>query len=160
VYVDEQIPTGAGWQVAIDQAIDASCIMVPVFMNNYFSSPNCRYELARMLHREHHLGFRTPQCNDRLILPVSISRRDYFPDLACTIQDLDLSRFALPHMAEATEIHQQFDQTMNTFCQSIADALGSLPQHDPAWSALDGAPYLPQLDAKPFRVAINPRLTS
>ena len=59
VYVDEQIPTGAGWQVAIDQAIDGSCLMVPVFMNNYEPQLSLRTRAhapsraaARIPHRE------------------------------------------------------------------------------------------------------------
>ena len=113
-----------------------------------------------MLHRERQLGFRTAKCNDRLILPVAISKRDYFPDLACTIQALDLCRFALPHMAEANEVHQQFDQTMDIFCQSIAHALNRVPPPDPDWSSLKGTDFLPLLEPKPFRVIINPRLAA
>src|SRR5262249_55448242 len=63
IFTDVQINPGPAWDLAINEALDTSCVMVPVFMNNYFSSDWCRRELARMLHREKVLGYRTAGCN-------------------------------------------------------------------------------------------------
>lgn len=160
VFSDEQIVTGAAWRKSIHDAIDSSCIMVPVFFGAYFGSEWCRLELARMLHREKKIGFRSQRCNDTLILPVCIGSRQAFPDLVSAIQYEDLYQFAIPHMGEDTKLHQEFDVAMQRFCKKIADALQRIPPHDPSWSKLDGGIYLPKLAPKPFHVTINPRLAA
>ncbi|MEA3211858.1 MAG: hypothetical protein QOE70_4915 [Chthoniobacter sp.] len=157
VYLDEQIDTGAAWQTALDQAIDSTRIMVPVFMCSFFDSQFCRNELARMFHREHHLGFRSDTNAAGLVVPVRLSETEYFPDFVNTIQQEDLTHFAIPNLAPATPTHESFDLAMKTFALKVATAIRRVPSYDPEWARLDGTPYRARLMPKSLEQEAPPR---
>jgi hypothetical protein len=134
--------------------------MVPVFMNPYFDSEACRKELARMLHREEILGLRTPAQPEGLILPVRLSSRTYFPDIARHIQDEDFTTFAIPNLAPNTLTHEKFDEKIRQFTLTAAAAIRKAPAYDAAWQDLDGGAFLPRLLSKPLAISQPPRISA
>ena len=160
VYIDDQINTGADWEYALHLAINCSRTMVPIFTNVYFGSEECRKELARMLHREEHLGLRCKERPNGLIFPVRLSSRHCFPDHARRIQESDFTNFAIPNLAPNTVTHERFDQKMRLFATKLATAIRGVPVHDEGWDTLDGVHLLPKLFPKEPHVLQPPRMQS
>lgn len=131
IFVDwEEIETGAAWPAKLQQALNRSRCLIPVWTPEYFRSDWCLAEWKTMMERERLLGLRTEQKPGGLIYPVVIYDGEHFPKDARNTQQKDLSdwNFRYPHFRD-NPAYLDFDKQM----QMLVKELAHMIRRAPAW---------------------------
>jgi TIR domain-containing protein len=145
IFVDERIEDGKSWPIELSISLACARLLLPVLSVEYFGSDWCRRELAHMLEREARLGFRKNGNAEGLIAPIWLFDGDKFPNLVQDIQAPRFHEFALRSIPRG-RLENKFIRSVREHVQKIVRLLYNVvPEHDPAWLALDGKTVLPEL---------------
>ncbi|NEP17810.1 MAG: TIR domain-containing protein [Leptolyngbya sp. SIO4C1] len=137
IFVDvESIDTGVSWPNKLGSALAKSCVLVPLFSRQYFSSEWCQLELSNMLAREKKYGFNTPERPERLIVPAKIHDGHDFPHFIKDIQCACLEKCSNVRMAEGSRREEELAELIEKWVPNIASAIERAPSYNENWHQL------------------------
>ncbi|MBI1929730.1 toll/interleukin-1 receptor domain-containing protein [Candidatus Poribacteria bacterium] len=130
----ENISSGDAWPLRLRNALAHSRCLVAIWSPSYFNSLWCKRELSVMLHRERQLGYRTPENPSGLIIPVTVSNGEHFPNYAKQIQYFDCRRFArVGEGFKKTERYVEFQDEMDRWVPEVAKVINQTPPWRQEW---------------------------
>ena len=129
VFRDEtSLKPGEPWPAALQEALRAADVLVPIFTPEYFTRPWCAAEFWTMYERQRR-GF-------ACLVPVRFSDGDFFPEEARGLGWYDMQpRRGFSHACVRSR-HQApkgFIDLIDRMSQVIADRVSDQPPEDPGW---------------------------
>lgn len=123
------IASGDEWPLKLLSALAQSRCLIAIWSPAYFQSEWCRKELALMLARERHCGYRTLEKPGGLIISVAIHDGDRFPDVAKRIQHPDWHLYArVGDGFRKTERFVEFQDKLTNWAPDVASAIAACPK--------------------------------
>jgi len=144
VFIDEGMEVGSVWPDRLEEALNRTRILVPVFSPQYFRSRWCLAEWHSMVEREKLLG------RSRLIYPVLFSDSDNFPSFARERSWRDLKKWNHPDpVFQQTVRWIDFLQEIEKVAIDLAALVDEVPSWEPGWPAQRPDPPMPGMTPVP-----------
>lgn len=136
VFCDQSLDSGSSWPGRLGAALARSCVLVPLWSRQYFSSEWCRAELAHMRAREEQCGFRTPQRPEGLIIPAQIHDGQDLPQSVRDITAFQLQDCVNICVAKDSPLEEELSGRLRDWVPDIAAAIRRAPAYDTGWNTL------------------------
>lgn len=159
LFIDRlEIHPGQAWPQRLQRALAQSRCLIGLWTPQYFHSDWCRRECDVMLFREQHLGWRSVDNPDGLVVPVCLFDGQHFPSRAKEIQHRDFRRFVrLGDGFKGSNLYVEMQAAIEDFAADVAEVIRLAPRWRREWQTqrfLSPAPLL--LPSQ--RLAQNPGL--
>jgi hypothetical protein len=133
VFVDDSIESGVSWPEQLAVELGRSRILVALWAKDYFASGWCVEELATMMIRERHYGFRTRANPRGLIVPAVIHDGDEFPAPLGVIQHFGIQKQFNVRMSREGKRAEKLDEILSLQAAAIAHSIEAAPAWTPSW---------------------------
>ena len=158
IFSDDDIETGDSWPERLGNALGKSCVLVPLFSRQYFSSLWCQRELAHMFARESRCNYRTAECPHGLIVPAYIHDGRDFPHNVRMIQGAQLQKYTNVRLSKGSPTEERLSEEIRNWVPDVAKAIDGAPQYDPDWMVLAVQSFLEEFAATEAKQLVPPRL--
>lgn len=124
LFIDVDMEKGSHWPTCLENALNRTKILVPIYTPQYFRSPWCLAEWKTMAEREELLGLRSDERPQSLIYPILLNDSVNFPAFAHLHNWWDLKEWNNPDL-----VYQQTVEWVSFLRQvdAIAEDLAADP---------------------------------
>ena len=144
LFIDESLEKGANWPIGLQNALNRTKILVPIYSPQYFRSKWCLAEWHTMAERERLLGLNSVERPQGLIYPILFSDSDNFPDYARWHSWKNFKKLNRPDpVFQRTTKWMSFHRKVEAVAMDLANLLPQVPDWRPDWPVCRVDPPLP-----------------
>jgi hypothetical protein len=133
VFRDNRLDDGGSWPVDLGVALGSSKVLVSLWTKTYFYSEWCVREMAAMLEREKHAGYRTATRPAALVLPSVLHDCDPVPKEVAHIQHRVLRDFFNVRMRPDSTKAELLADAIALAAPAIAKSIENAPAWQEDW---------------------------
>jgi len=144
LFIDVGMEKGSHWPTRLENALNRTKILIPIYSPQYFRSPWCLAEWTTMAEREVVLGLSSAERPQGLIYPILFSDSDNFPTFARLRSWRDLKKWNNPDpVFQQTVEWVSFLREVEAIAEDLATLLPQVPDWQPDWPIYRPDPPLP-----------------
>ena len=134
LFLDVNMEKGTHWPTRLENALNRTKILVPIYTAEYFQSPWCLAEWTTMAEREVLLGLRSDERPQSLIYPILLNDKVNFPPFAHLHNWWDLKEWNSPDLVyQQTVEWVSFLRQIDAMAEDLAALLPQVPPWQPGW---------------------------
>lgn len=144
LFIDVDMEKGTHWPTRLENALNRTKILVPIYTPQYFRSSWCLAEWRTMAAREVVLGLRSGERTQSLIYPILLNDSVNFPADARLHNWWDLKKWNSPDLVFQQSVEWvSFLRQIDAIAEDLASLLPQVPDWQPDWPVCRPDPPLP-----------------